>query len=73
MSGKKTKEYRWYFEKIIDAVNQEADRDEARMTEFVAGQASFKTVMKIVNRFKRDYPDAFHLLQEERANARNAG
>jgi hypothetical protein len=73
MSGKKTKEYKWYFNRIIEAVNNETDEDEARMNATIAGQVSFKTVMRIVNRFKRDFPDAFHLLEEERANARNAG
>lgn len=61
MSGKKTKEYRWYFRQIISQLiaNGELDIDDLPQS------PSFKVILRIVNNYKKEEPESFEELMRE--------
>ena len=65
MSGKKTKEYRWYFRQIMGKLisDGEIGLDE------LPSSPSFKVIMRIVNKYKQLNPNKFKELQSEFAGS----
>lgn len=63
MSGRKTKEYRWYFRQIV--AQMVADGEIDGMPENIP----FRRILRIVNEFKKNSPEYFEELRREFAGS----